>query len=88
MPPCYHYPQEDKTNEASLRYWFGVADVDGDGVLSASDLRYFYREQEQRMRSYGMEVISFADLLCQMTDLLRPRECCGGQGGDRERRAP
>jgi serine/threonine-protein phosphatase 2A regulatory subunit B'' len=51
-----------------------VADVDGDGVLSASDLRYFYREQEQRMRSYGMEVISFSDLLCQMTDLLRPRE--------------
>ena len=26
------------------------------------------------MRSYGMEVISFADLMCQMTDLLRPRE--------------
>lgn len=26
------------------------------------------------MRSYGMEVISFGDLMCQMTDLLRPRE--------------
>ena len=26
------------------------------------------------MRSYGMEVIAFPDLLCQMTDLLWPGE--------------
>lgn len=78
-PYRYHLslplPQEDKTNESSLRYWFGVADVDGDGMLSPGDLRYFYREQESRMRSYGMEAIAFPDLMCQMTDLLRPREC-------------
>ena len=37
--------EEDKTSEAALRYWFGVADVDGDGVLTPSDLRPFYREQ-------------------------------------------
>jgi serine/threonine-protein phosphatase 2A regulatory subunit B'' len=40
---AFYMSEEDKTSEAALRYWFGVADVDGDGVLSASDLRYFYR---------------------------------------------
>lgn len=43
FPPTLMVLQEDKTNESSLRYWFGVADVDGDGVLSQADLRYFYR---------------------------------------------
>jgi serine/threonine-protein phosphatase 2A regulatory subunit B'' len=65
--------EEDKTSESALRYWFGVCDVDGDGVLTARDLRYFYRDQEQRMREWGMEVISFEDVLCQMHDLLKPR---------------
>jgi hypothetical protein len=37
-----------------------------------ADLRLFYREQENRMRSFGMEVIQFADVFCQLHDLLKP----------------
>ena len=48
-PPIFRFcfvplhTTEDKTTEAALRYWFQVCDVDGDGVLSSQDLRYFYR---------------------------------------------
>jgi serine/threonine-protein phosphatase 2A regulatory subunit B'' len=30
--------EEDKTSEASLRYWFSVCDIDGDGVLTTSGM--------------------------------------------------
>ena len=39
--------EEDKGNEASLRYWFHCVDVDGDGRLSLQDMRYFYNVQLQ-----------------------------------------
>ncbi len=64
--------EEDKTSEPALRYWFGVCDIDGDGVLTPEDLRHFYAEQEARMREWGMEVISFPDVMCQFFDLLKP----------------
>ena len=64
--------EEDKTSEASLRFWFNVADVDGDGALTASDLRPFFKEQEARMRAFGMEAVAFGDVLCQMSDLIKP----------------
>jgi Ca2+-binding EF-hand superfamily protein len=65
--------ETDKTTEAALRYWFNVCDIDGDGFLSADDLRHFFREQQQRMRDWGMEVVLFEDVLCQMHDLLKPK---------------
>lgn len=64
---------EDKTNASSLRYWFNICDIDGDGVLTSPDLRYFYPDQAQKMRDHGMEVVKFEDILCQLHDLLKPR---------------
>jgi serine/threonine-protein phosphatase 2A regulatory subunit B'' len=50
-----------------------VCDVDGDGVLTSRDLRFFYDDQARRMRDHGMEVVKFEDILCQLHDLLKPR---------------
>lgn len=64
--------EEDKGNEASLRYWFHCVDVDGDGRLSLQDMRYFYNIQLQRMEWLGHELVPFEDVLCQMLDMLKP----------------
>jgi len=64
--------EEDKGNEASLRYWFHCVDVDGDGRLSFQDMRYFYNIQLQRMEWLGHELVPFEDVLCQMLDMLKP----------------
>lgn len=64
--------EEDKTSEASIRYWFNVVDLNGDGVITPSEMRYFYREQHGRMVELGMEAVSFDDFCVQMTDLLQP----------------
>ena len=63
---------EDKTTAPALRYWFNVCDIDGDGVLTPRDLRWFYDDQARRMRDHGMEVVKFEDILCQLHDLLKP----------------
>ena len=65
--------EEDKSSPSSVRYWFKVCDIDDDGYLTFNDMKQFYMEQEQRMRDYGMEVISFKDILCQMHDLIQPK---------------
>ncbi len=65
--------EEDKGNMASLSYWFACVDVDGDGALTARDMKHFYESQAARMESLGHESVRFADLLCQMTDMIKPR---------------
>ncbi|KAJ8612656.1 hypothetical protein CTAYLR_002106 [Chrysophaeum taylorii] len=62
--------EEDKTTEASLRYWFDAVDLDGDGIISKHDARHFYDIQAQRMECLGHEVVPLDDVLCQMADLL------------------
>lgn len=64
--------EEDKGNQASLRYWFNCLDLDGDGVLAVEDMQYFYRAQLHRLTSLGHEPVLFEDVLCQMMDLLEP----------------
>jgi hypothetical protein len=39
---------QDKASPSSLRYWFTLLDVDGDGCLGREDVRYFYEEQHAR----------------------------------------
>lgn len=65
---------EDKTNAASLKFWFSVADVDGDGFLRPIEMRYFYEEQSSRLEALRQEAIAFEDVACQMFDLLKPRD--------------
>jgi serine/threonine-protein phosphatase 2A regulatory subunit B'' len=66
--------EEDKRNLTSIEYWFRVLDVDGDGVLSMYELEYFYNEQIEQMRERQIEYMPFNDLLCQILDLVKPRE--------------
>lgn len=49
-----------------------MCDLDGDGVLTSSDLFPFYSQQCVKMLEVGGEVVKFEDVLCQFADLLRP----------------
>ncbi len=66
--------EEDKTNEISVRYWFSCLDVDGDGKLNNMEMRSFYALQQHRMQTLGHEHIPFEDMLCQMIDMIKPKE--------------
>lgn len=54
------------------RYWFDLVDIDGDGVVTPYDMRIFFDEQSRRMECLGHDAVPFADVLCQMTDLVKP----------------
>ena len=64
--------EEDKTLDVSLQYWFTCCDLDGDGKLTSDEMRHFYRLQLHRVTSLGQESINFADVLCQMIDMIDP----------------
>jgi serine/threonine-protein phosphatase 2A regulatory subunit B'' len=65
--------EEDKTNEISVRYWFSCLDVDGDSKLNNMEMRSFYALQQHRMQTLGHEYIPFEDMLCQMIDMIKPK---------------
>jgi len=65
--------EEDKSSDAALEYWFRCCDVDGDGFLNAQDMLHFYQEQLHRMECLSQEIVSFPDVLTQLTDLADPR---------------
>ncbi|RHY35868.1 hypothetical protein DYB38_001053 [Aphanomyces astaci] len=64
--------EEDKGNPVSLRYWFELIDLDDDHVIRADEMRMYYNHQIHRMECLGQEVVPFEDIMCQMSDLLRP----------------
>uniref|UniRef100_A0A7S2SDD1 Uncharacterized protein n=1 Tax=Rhizochromulina marina TaxID=1034831 RepID=A0A7S2SDD1_9STRA len=64
--------EEDKGNRASLEYWFTCVDHDADGIITPADMRCFYDVQASRMESLGHDVVPFADVLCQMSDMIKP----------------
>jgi serine/threonine-protein phosphatase 2A regulatory subunit B'' len=65
---------QDRQTERSLEYWFHLYDLDGDGCIRDGEMRYFYEEQVQRMECLNYETISFADIMCQMNDVINPKE--------------
>ena len=64
--------EEDKTTKKSLDYWFGVIDIDKNGVITPNEMEYFYEEQVSRLDYLNHESILFVDLLCQMNDMIKP----------------
>ena len=66
--------EEDKSTVSSLTYWFRCCDLDGDGVLNPEELHFFYRIQLQRAVNLGQETIHFCDVLCQLVDLISPKD--------------
>lgn len=53
---------------------FSCCDLDGDGKLNPEEMRHFYRNQIHRVTSLGQESINFHDVLCQMIDMISPRD--------------
>ena len=64
---------EDKTSEMSLRYFFSLVDLDGDGVIRDHEMTFFYEDQMHRLECINQEAPQFTDIMCQMNDLIRPR---------------
>ncbi|GBG61541.1 hypothetical protein CBR_g22338 [Chara braunii] len=66
--------EEDKTTERSLEYWFKCIDLDCDGKITAKEMHYFYREQLDRMECMTQEPVLFEDVVCQMSDMIKPEK--------------
>jgi len=64
----------DKQTTTSIEYWFRCMDIDGDGVLTVFELEQLFQEQAERMAILGMEPFGFRDAICQMQDLVSPKE--------------
>ena len=56
---------EDRSTRDSQRFWFGVVDVDGDGVLGAHDVKWLY---DSLWKEEG-SCVSCEDLTCQIHDM-------------------
>lgn len=69
--------EEDKSSEPSLEYWFKCIDLDGNGIITANEMQFFYEEQLHRMECMAQEAVLFEDILCQMIDMIGPEnESC------------
>ena len=65
--------EEYKSHDLSITYWFRCVDIDNDGFLTCGDLAYFYEEQLQRMECLAQEPVFFEDIVCQLTDMIKPK---------------
>jgi Ca2+-binding EF-hand superfamily protein len=62
--------EEDKSSPRSIRYWFRVLDLDGDGIISGFELEEFYAHTRMRLEQLMGEAITFTDVMCQVSDML------------------
>ena len=46
--------------------------MDDDGRITSADCRFLYETQLDRMHCLGHETVPFEDILCQLTDMLKP----------------
>ena len=70
----YILSEEDKTTKTSIKYWFKVVDLDDNGIITPSEMEYFYQEQIERLESSQSEIIQFSDVLCQLNDNIPPKK--------------
>ncbi|KAI3816223.1 hypothetical protein L1987_15915 [Smallanthus sonchifolius] len=66
--------EEDKSSEPSLEYWFKCVDLDGNGVITRNEMQFFYEEQLHRMECMAQEPVLFEDILCQIVDMIGPKD--------------
>ncbi|CAI9773981.1 unnamed protein product [Fraxinus pennsylvanica] len=66
--------EEDKSSEPSLEYWFKCIDLDGNGIITRNEMQFFYEEQLHRMECMAQEPVLFEDILCQMVDMICPKD--------------
>ncbi|RWW28739.1 hypothetical protein GW17_00006767 [Ensete ventricosum] len=52
--------------------WFKCIDLDGNGIITANEMQFFYEEQLHRMECMAQEPVLFEDILCQMIDMIGP----------------
>jgi serine/threonine-protein phosphatase 2A regulatory subunit B'' len=64
--------EEDKTSTRSLEYWFKIIDLDNNGVITPYEMEHFYTEQLNRLEYLNHDAVQFNDILCQMTDMIKP----------------
>ncbi|KVI09571.1 Calcium-binding EF-hand [Cynara cardunculus var. scolymus] len=64
--------EEDKSSEPSLE--FKCIDLDGNGVLTRNEMQFFYEEQLHRMECMAQEPVLFEDILCQIVDMIGPKD--------------
>lgn len=64
--------EEDKTSRTAIEYWFRVVDLDGNGIITPEEMRYFYEEQLSRFEYSDHALIPFSDILCQLYDMIKP----------------
>merc|ERR1712190_571028 len=64
---------QDRQSDRSMEYWLNMFDLDGDGYIRDHEMKYFYEEQVQRMECLNYDTIPFADVLCQMNDMILPK---------------
>jgi len=65
---------QDRQTDRSVEYWFQLFDLDGDGCIRDTEMKYFFEEQVQRMECLNYETISFQDIMCQTNDMIRPKQ--------------
>ena len=56
----------------SPRRRFRCIDLDEDGCIRPVEMRHFYEEQLHRMECMAQEPVLFEDIVCQMTDMIKP----------------
>lgn len=56
-------------------------DLDGDGVLSLFEMVYFYEEVLQRLQEMNIDCLSVENTICQILDMVNPKNKGGWVGG-------
>ncbi|XP_047307253.1 serine/threonine protein phosphatase 2A regulatory subunit B''beta-like [Impatiens glandulifera] len=64
--------EEDKYSDTSIEYWFKCIDLDNNGILTRSEMQFFYEEQLHRMECMAQEAVLYEDILCQIIDMIKP----------------
>ncbi|KAK6111970.1 hypothetical protein QQG55_45800 [Brugia pahangi] len=76
------FAMEHKSDRSSLSYYFRVLDVDGDNLLTASDLNFFYRDLAKMLEDClsddsSQKVPSFEDIKNEIFDMCHSKNTDG-----------